>query len=199
MEKILLKRNKNSCVKKSCFVMIVTSLFLTTSIPVSQPMKSAFDQEADGDLSLADLFNMKITSASLRPQELREVPATTYIFTEVDFKMYGYRDLKDILRNAPGIEYSYPNSHLFGGQRGFSSFWELTKLRINGREVNTLASSALFVINQFPLNAVKRVEIIQGPASVLYGPDHHLSYQNLKYCYVNNKLDRNSSTSLCRI
>src|SRR5512133_3622608 len=76
------------------------------------------------DLPLKELLKIKITTASLRPQELQEVPATTYVVTEEDIRVYGYRDLKDVLRNLPGIEYLYPNSHLFGGQRGFSSYWD---------------------------------------------------------------------------
>lgn len=123
------------------------------------------------DLSLEDLLNTRVTTASLRPQEVREAPATTYVVTEQDFRAYGYHDLKDILRNLPGIEYVDPHSHLFGGQRGFSSFWEMTKLLVNGREVNVLHTGAMFVIGQFPLAGVKRVEIVQGPTSVLYGPE----------------------------
>jgi outer membrane receptor for ferrienterochelin and colicins len=123
------------------------------------------------DLSLEELIAVRVTTASLRPQELREVPATTYVVTEQDFRMYGYRDLKDVLRNLPGIEYIDPHSHLFGGQRGFSSFWEMTKLLVDGREVNMVSTGAMFLINQFPLTGVKRVEIVQGPTSVLYGPE----------------------------
>jgi outer membrane receptor for ferrienterochelin and colicins len=123
------------------------------------------------DLSLEELVEVQVVTASLRPQEVREVPATTYVVTEQDFRMYGYRDLKDILRNLPGIEYIDPHSHLFGGQRGFSSFWEMTKLLVDGRETNLLSTGAMFVINQFPLTGVKRVEIVQGPTSVLYGPE----------------------------
>lgn len=81
------------------------------------------------DLSLEELLDIKTSTASLRPQEIREVPATTYVVTEEDFRRYGYRDLKDVLCNLPGIEYVGPGSHLFGGQRGFSSFWDLTKPR----------------------------------------------------------------------
>lgn len=137
------------------------------------PMPGA-EPEPDGkvfELSLEDLLKTKISTATLRPQEVREVPATTYIVTEEDFRRYGYRDLKDILRNLPGIEYVWPGSHLFGGQRGFSSFWELTKLLIDGREANSMAGDAAFIANQFNLTGVKRVEIVQGPASVLYGPE----------------------------
>ena len=78
-------------------------------------------------LPLEELLKIRVTTASLRSQEVQEVPVTTYVVTEEDFRAYGYRDLKDVLRNLPGIEYVYPNSHLFGGQRGFSSFWEMTK------------------------------------------------------------------------
>jgi outer membrane cobalamin receptor len=123
------------------------------------------------ELPLEELLNIKISTASLRPQEVREAPATTYIVTEEDFRVYGYRDLKDILRNLPGIEYVYPGSHLYGGQRGFSSFWDLTKLLINGREANAMTADSAFIVNQFNLTGVKRVEIVQGPASVLYGPE----------------------------
>jgi outer membrane receptor for ferrienterochelin and colicins len=191
MEKIHFKKKKDLCVK--CFISfsLIITLSLSGSSLMAQPSNAKQDQELAGELSLADLFNMKITSASLRPQELREVPATTYIITEQDFKKYGYRDLKDILRNTPGIEYSYPNSHIFGGQRGFSSFWELTKLLINGREVNSLASSALFVINQFPLTGVRRVEIIQGPSSVLYGPEAFSGVINI----VTKDIDTDTSKS----
>lgn len=122
-------------------------------------------------LSLEELLKIKISTASLRPQEVREAPATIYVVTEEDFRRFGYRDLKDILRNLPGIDYNWPGSHLFGGQRGFPSQWELTKLLINGREANALPNDGVFVVNQFNLTGVKRVEIVQGPASVLYGPE----------------------------
>jgi outer membrane receptor protein involved in Fe transport len=122
-------------------------------------------------LSLEELLTIQVSTASLRPQEVREAPATIYVVTEEDIRRYGYRDLKDILRNLPGIDYNWPGSHLFGGQRGFPSQWELTKLLINGREANALPNDAVFIVNQFNLTGVKRVEIVQGPASVLYGPE----------------------------
>jgi outer membrane cobalamin receptor len=64
-------------------------------------------------LSLEDLLKVKISTASLRPQEVQEVPATVYVVTEEDIRAYGYRDLKDVLRNLPGIDYIWPGSHLF--------------------------------------------------------------------------------------
>jgi hypothetical protein len=67
------------------------------------------------ELPLEELLDTEVTTPSRRPQEVREVPVTTYVVTEEDFRIYGYRDLKDVLRNLPGIEYVYPHSHLSAG------------------------------------------------------------------------------------
>ncbi len=40
-------------------------------------------------LSLEERLTIKISTATLRPQEVREVPATVYIVTEEDFRAYG--------------------------------------------------------------------------------------------------------------
>jgi outer membrane receptor protein involved in Fe transport len=156
--------------KAASFAIVVTAI-AANMVPDLQAQEATISLEQLGGLSLEELLDLKITTASLRPQQVREVPATTYVVTEEDFRRYGYRDLKDILRNLPGIDYVWPGSHLFGGQRGFSSQWELTKLLIDGREANAMANDAVFIGNQFNLTGVKRVEIVQGPASVLYGPE----------------------------
>jgi outer membrane receptor for ferrienterochelin and colicins len=153
----------------ACAIVVMVSVALLVQDPRAQD--TAMSKVSLYALTLEELLKTKISTASLRPQEVQEVPATVYVVTEEDFRAYGYRDLKDILRNLPGIDYVWPGSHLYGGQRGFSSFWELTKLLINGREANAMTADAAFITNQFNLTGVKRVEIVQGPASVLYGPE----------------------------
>jgi len=148
------------------------------------------------DLPLEELLSIEVTTASLRPQALQEVPATIYVVTEDDFRAYGYRDLKDILRNLPGMEYVDPGSHLFGGQRGFSGYWDLTKLLINGREANALSSNAPFIVNQFSLSGVKQVEIVQGPASVLYGSEAFSGVINIITKDSGNSPEESSLTGL---
>jgi outer membrane receptor for ferrienterochelin and colicins len=143
------------------------------------------------ELSIEDLLNLEVSTPSRRPQELREVPVTTYVVTEEDFRTYGYRDLKDVLRNLPGIEYIYPFASLFGGQRGFSSFWENTKILINGLETNILSDFSAWIVRQFQLTGIKRVEVVQGPASVLYGPEAFSGVINI----VTKDLDNNSPGS----
>ena len=43
------------------------------------------------------------------------LPATTYVVTEDDIRVYGYRNLEDVLRDLPVIEYVYPALNGFGG------------------------------------------------------------------------------------
>jgi outer membrane receptor for ferrienterochelin and colicins len=150
-------------------MVLIAGLAIRAPSPLAQ--EAPLSRRSPYSLSLEELLTIKISTASLRPQEVREAPATIYVVTEEDFRRYGYRDLKDVLRNLPGIDYIWPGSHLAGGQRGFSSYWELTKLLINGQEANALPNDAAFIGNQFNLTGVKRVEIVQGPASVLYGPE----------------------------
>jgi outer membrane receptor for ferrienterochelin and colicin len=139
------------------------------------------------EFTLEELMKVQVISASRRKQKLTEAPATIYVITEEEIKQYGYRDLKDVLENIPGVEYAYPQSHIHGGQRGFPGNWSQTRILINGRQVNMLFSSEVYVASQFTLNNVKQIEIIQGPASVLYGAD--------AFTGVINIITKNSSNS----
>lgn len=123
------------------------------------------------ELSLAELMDVRVITPSKRTQTVLEAPATIYVVTEEDIEQYGYRDLKDVLQHLPGIEYAYPQSHIHGGQRGFPGNWSQTKILINGRRVNMLFSGEVYVASQYPLSNVKQIEVIQGPASALYGAD----------------------------
>jgi outer membrane receptor for ferrienterochelin and colicins len=181
---------------RSAALAIVVMAIVALVAPDLRAQDTPLSTEQLRDLPLEELLNIKTSTASLRPQEVREVPATTYIVTEEDFRVYGYRDLKDILRNLPGIEYVYPGSHLYGGQRGFSSFWDLTKLLINGREANAMTADSAFIVNQFNLTGVKRVEIVQGPASVLYGPEAFSGVINIVTKDAENSAEESELTGI---
>ncbi|MCF8242310.1 MAG: TonB-dependent receptor plug domain-containing protein [Melioribacteraceae bacterium] len=135
------------------------------------PINSFAQEKTLEEMTIEELMKIQVISASNRLQELREAPATIYVITEEDIRQYGYRDLKDILNHLPGIEYSNAHSNLQGGQRGFAENWSQTKLLINGRQANKLWSGESYIASQYTLNNVKQIEIIQGPASALYGAD----------------------------
>ncbi|RYZ93450.1 MAG: hypothetical protein EOP06_00885 [Proteobacteria bacterium] len=130
---------------------------------------AAFAQDADDDLSLGALLDLKVVSASKRPQKLSDAPATMYVVTEDDIRRYGFNDIKEVIKIIPGMETSDPSFFLFGGQRGFAGNFSQTLMLVDGREMQNLLAAESFISNQFRLHNVLRVEVIQGPASALYG------------------------------
>lgn len=120
-------------------------------------------------LTLEDLRNVKIKTASNRSEVLETAPATIYVITEQDIQNFGYTELQDALEGVPSIYLSNPHSWLWGGQRGFLSNFSQTLLMINGREVNNLIAYEGFISHQFATHNIKQIEIMAGPASALYG------------------------------
>ena len=130
-------------------------------------------------LSLAQLAELKVTSATKHSQPLNQIPATVYIFTQDDFQRYGFRDLKDVLKYTSGVEYGNAHSWLQGGQRGFTGTWSQTRILIDGRDADKMIRNQAHIAHQYPLYNVKRVEVIQGPASSLYGADVFVGLINI--------------------
>jgi outer membrane receptor protein involved in Fe transport len=121
------------------------------------------------ELSLEDLMNVTVT-ASRRMQTIADAPSTVYIITAEDIERFGFVDLKDALKLVPGMiveDASY--GQLYGGQRGFTGTFNKTLIMLNGREMNNLLAGEAFIGPQFPLHNVKRIEVIAGPGSALYG------------------------------
>ena len=144
-----------------------------------QSLKAEEDINKLYTLSLAQLAQLKVSSATKRAQPLNQIPATIYIFTEDDFDRYGFTDLKDVLKYTAGVEYGYAHSWLQGGQRGFTGVWSQTRVLIDGRDADETTSNQAHITHQYPLYNVKRVEVIQGPASSLYGADVFVGLINI--------------------
>ena len=59
------------------------------------------------DLSLEQLMNVNIYTASKRWQKIVEAPASVSIVTADEIQKYGYRTLAEILRSMRGISIGY--------------------------------------------------------------------------------------------
>ncbi|MFV8464191.1 TonB-dependent receptor [Flavobacterium sp. LB1P62] len=121
------------------------------------------------ELSLEELMNIEVITASKKPENQKIAPATIYVVTEKDIIENGYTDLTNLLENVPGVVAIRTDHFTFGGQRGFLSNFSQTILLINGREMQNLFASETFISTQFATHNIKQVEILQGPASALYG------------------------------
>jgi len=132
-------------------------------------MRAAAPQEDLSHLSLEELLDVKVTTATRIEESASTAPATVYVITADDIQHLGLRGLKDILALVPGVDTIDPHFFLLGGQRGFAGSFANTLLLVNGREMNNLIAGETFISNQFRAGNIAQVEVINGPGSAIYG------------------------------
>jgi len=115
-----------------------------------------------------------IISATESRRALDQTPAIVSVITEKQIRDMGVHTLIEVLESVPGFKVSYPSGLATGyavSVRGLKSGEsENTLLMINGHRVNNpYSGSWTFLFDEFPLADVRRIEIIRGPGSALYG------------------------------
>ncbi len=125
------------------------------------------------DLSLEELLT--VTIVSKRKEDSNEAPAVVSIITAEEIKQSGYKNLRDILNRQAHIQIVGSNlfPHNKATIRGVnaSHIDNNVLLNINGRPLREPGTSSmnLDIYNFFPVSAIKQIEIVRGPGSVLYG------------------------------
>jgi hypothetical protein len=115
-----------------------------------------------------------ISSVSKHNEDIRLAPATISVITQEEILQRGYTDLIDILKDIPGFDISIYYGQLYANvyQRGFrSNNTDKILLLFDGVEENDLWSNFAHISQQYPITNIKRIEVIYGPASTMYGPN----------------------------
>lgn len=121
-------------------------------------------------LSLDELLNVKVSIATLKSVNLYESPGIISIITENEIVKSGARDLMDVLRRLPGFSFGIDAVwHTGMGLRGNWAFEGKTLLMVDGVEMNELLGGTVALGRRFDMCQVKRIEIIRGPGSSIYG------------------------------
>lgn len=119
-----------------------------------------------------DFFKIEesiVVAATKQKQTVSEAPATVYVIDQKTLRILSFSELNQVLRFIPGVDVYDPDFFLFGGQRGFVGAFDTTLVLLDGVEMNNNIASESFISHNYPLFHVKRIEVIQGPASALYG------------------------------
>lgn len=125
------------------------------------------------DMSLEELLTVSV--ASKRQEDIKQAPAIVSVITAGDIRKFGYNSLKDILERSPHLQIVGSNlfPHNKSTIRGINNTHldATVLLQINGRPIREAELSSMNhdIYNFFPVNAIKQIEIIRGPGSVLYG------------------------------
>lgn len=119
--------------------------------------------------SLESLLNVKTSVASRMPVELRKTPGIVTVITAEDIKLSGARDLIDILRLVPELEFvSDVQGNIGVGVRGNSAIEGKIRVIWDGQTYNGVLYGTI-QFDRFPVDQIEKVEIIKGPGSVIYG------------------------------
>jgi iron complex outermembrane receptor protein len=134
-------------------------------------------QAADADLeelSLEQLLEVKVVSASKFEQRGRDAPSAVQVISREEIQRHGWRTLTEALNTLPGLYLSNNKAYDFQGARGFQIPGDYNTrflLLVDGQRNNdNIYQSALTgVAGWLDLSAVERIEYIPGPGSALYG------------------------------
>ncbi|MCP4213064.1 MAG: TonB-dependent receptor, partial [bacterium] len=129
------------------------------------------------DMSLDDLLNVEVVSASLKSEKLTDAPSNIAVITKEMMENRGYRSFVEIAEDIPGFDFliyedgageftSFAISRGIGGDPGASKILVM----VDGIPQNFINFnwSTLWTFANL-LHDLDRIEIVQGPGSATYG------------------------------
>jgi len=119
-----------------------------------------------------------VVSALKRPRTVLKSPAIMSVITAKQIKQMGFRTLIDVLRMVPGFYISMDET----GEREIAvrgildDASQKIKVLIDGHSINDVwRGGAMWNFDDLPVENIRKIEIIRGPGSALYGQNAFLA------------------------
>ena len=156
--------------------------YLTALLIFSAPLsviESAFSAEPEGERqekAIQELELLKeeesVSIASRYEQPISQAPSNVYVITDEDIRHSGATDLPAVLRRVPGMEVMQTTGADFNvsacGDNQLASNKVL--VMVDGRSIYVDAQGIVYWKNiSLTLPEIKRIEVLKGPASSIYG------------------------------
>lgn len=144
---------------------IIIVIILLTTISLCQDVNNLME------LSLEELLNLKVESASKLSEPIEETPVPVTIITRDMIINSGAKNLKDLLvMYVPGFTFSQDHNEVNVAVRGvYASSQQKILIMRDGHRLNCRVYSEANPDFSISLNNIKQIEILRGPSSSLYG------------------------------
>ena len=125
-------------------------------------------------ISLEDLAQVKVYSASRHLEKAQDAPSAVSIITAEEIRRYGWRTLAEALGSIRGFYTAYDRDYVYLGVLGVlrpGDYNSRMLLLINGHRLNDNVYDSAQIGTEFPLDMdlVERIEVVRGPSSSLFG------------------------------
>ena len=159
-------------------------LFLFSTVVVAEEKES--DDKILSSLQEEILWLQEenyVTTATKTLEDINKSGATVSVITADDLKNMGARNLMDALKRVPGLGINQFNVGTSAVEvRGVKTdFGEKVLFLINGHPTNNnlVNGGAHSSYNNFIVDDIKRVEVVRGPGSALYGANAFVAVINI--------------------
>ena len=123
----------------------------------------------------------EVAIATRHETKISKAPGIVTVITTEEIKNLGYRTFVEILRTIPGFEILKDGSTgvVVPAVRGITSSNKV-RLMLNGHFVNSpFTGSAFGRFDDFPVENIKKIEIVRGPGSAMYGENAFTAVINI--------------------
>lgn len=151
---------------------LLTGWICSQSLSAHAAAGGAATPENFANLSLEELSDVRVVSVSKREERLGDAPASIFVISADDIRRSGARSLGEALRLAPNLHVAQtPAGNYVITARGFAGNSANKQLvMIDGRSVYTpLLSGVSWDVQQVPMDAIERIEVVSGPGGTLWG------------------------------
>lgn len=133
------------------------------------------------ELSFEDLFKIKVTVSSTKSETVFHTPSSVSVIDREMLSQYNFISVAEMLRTAVGIDiYQTNNDDNVATSRGILQNYYANKILIMIEGVPTYQPVyGNTNLDRLDVNDIERIEVLKGPASVLYGSNAYLGVVNI--------------------
>jgi iron complex outermembrane receptor protein len=153
-------------------------------VALALPAAAAPPSDTADDAALEALLKREVQGPSRYAQSLMEAPASVSVLEREESNALGHQTVGDLLARLPGVYLSNSRTYSALGLRGFNrpgDYSSRVLMAIDGQRVNDAIYDQGLPQLELPIMAewVKRVELVHGPGSSVYGSNALLGVVNV--------------------